>query len=104
MWLLNLYWTCCGDATYGFMSIYIFYARGCAFVVSICESFYYAVGCKCLCDVLLHYVCIFRHDYALCYGICRGSMVALVFFPLALLGWGGAGTGVVVGLCRPGGG
>ena len=37
-------------------------------------------------------------------GIGHGSMVALVFFPLALLGWGGAGTGVVVGLCGLGGG
>ena len=30
--------------------------------------FYYVVECKCLYDVLLHCVCIFRHDYALCYG------------------------------------
>ena len=53
------------------MDLYLyifFYARGCAFVVSLCESFYYVVGCKFLCDVLLHSVCIFRHDYALCYG------------------------------------
>ena len=49
--------------------LYIFVdARGCAFVVSLHESFYYVVECKCLCDVLLHYVCIFRHDCALRYG------------------------------------
>ena len=43
--------------------LYIFFdAHGCPFVVSLCESFYYAVECKCLCDVLLHYVCIFRHS------------------------------------------
>ena len=36
-------------------------------------------------------------------GTCRGSAVALVFFPLALLGWGGAGAGAAVGLCGLGG-
>ena len=37
-------------------------------------------------------------------GTCHGSAVALVFFPIALLGWGGAGVGAVVGLCEPSGG
>ena len=37
-------------------------------------------------------------------GTCRGSTVALVFFPQALLGWGGAGASVVVGLFGLGGG
>ena len=37
-------------------------------------------------------------------GTCRGFAVALVFLPLALLGWGGVGVGAVVGLCGPGGG
>ena len=32
-------------------------------------------------------------------GTCLGSVVVLVFFPLALLGWGGADAGAVVGLC-----
>ena len=36
--------------------------------------------------------------------IYRGSEVAFAFFPLALLGWGGVGVGVVVGFCGPGGG
>ena len=29
-------------------------------------------------------------------GTCHGFAVALVFFPLALLGWGSAGAGVVL--------
>ena len=37
-------------------------------------------------------------------GTCHVSTMALVFFPLALLGWGGAGASVVVGLFRLGGG
>ena len=41
-----------------FISIYIFDAHGCDFMVLLCESFYYVVGCKCLCDVLLH-CCVF---------------------------------------------
>ena len=48
---------------------YIYFdACGYTFMVSLCESFLIFVECKCLCDVFLHYVCIFRHDYALCYG------------------------------------
>ena len=40
--------------------IYIYFdAHGCAFMVLLCEYFYDVVECKCLCDVLLHYVCIF---------------------------------------------
>ena len=38
-------------------------------------------------------------------GVSRDSMtIALVFFPLALFGWGGVGVGVMVGFYRSGGG
>ena len=37
-------------------------------------------------------------------GLIVALQVVLVFFPLALLGWGYAGAGVAVGLCGPGGG
>ena len=37
-------------------------------------------------------------------GTCCGSVVALVFLPLVLSGWGGAGVGALVGLCGLGGG
>ena len=37
-------------------------------------------------------------------GTCHGSAVALELFPLALLGWGGAGAGAAVALCGPSGG
>ena len=40
-----------------YLSIYIFDAHGGAFMDLLCESFYDAL--ECLCDVLLHSVCIF---------------------------------------------
>ena len=65
---LFLYWTYCGHATYGFISIYIFYARGCAFMVLLCEYFimlwnanayvmYYYTVCVFL-DMIMHYVMV----------------------------------------------
>ena len=58
-----------GMRLYGFISIYIFLTHVDALLwFLLCEYFYYVVECKCLCDVLLHYACIFRHDYALCCG------------------------------------
>ena len=42
------------------IDLYIYFdARGCAFMVLLCESFYDVVDWKFLCDALLHCVCIF---------------------------------------------
>ena len=54
MWLLILYWTYFGNATYLF--IYIFGARGCAFYGFICESFY---DMKCNAYVMYFYTCVY---------------------------------------------
>ena len=55
MWLLILYWTYFGHATY--LSIYIFYPRGCTFYGFICESFYDYV--KCNAYVMYFYTCVY---------------------------------------------
>ena len=54
MWLLVLYWTYFGHATY--LSIYIFDAHGCAFYGFICESFYDDV--KCNAQMMYCYTCV----------------------------------------------
>ena len=67
MWILifvlDKFWTC--DLS---IYLYIFLTHVDALLWFYYESFYDVVECKCLCDVLLHCVCIFRHDYALCCG------------------------------------
>ena len=94
MWLLILYWTYFGHATY--LSIYIFDACGCTFYGFMCEYFYddvkcnnqmmYCYTCVCVLYMIMHDVMVVCFLYVIMNVLIQNVVSHLIYYTIEFSG------------------